>query len=83
MRSVFEHVECSLIILTEDQSWKLHIPNNCIHQHDPKQSPIIFFHYFMISFCTELHGTCRKQKEQKLPTFSACLPHANQRSQRQ
>ena len=32
MRSVFE---CSLIILTEDQNWKLHILNNCIHQHDP------------------------------------------------
>ena len=32
MRSVFE---CSLIILTEDQNWKLHILRNCIHQHDP------------------------------------------------
>ena len=32
MRSVFE---CSLIILTEDQNWKLHILHNCIHQHDP------------------------------------------------
>ena len=32
MRSVFE---CSLIILTEDQNWKLHTLHNCIHQHDP------------------------------------------------
>ena len=32
MRAVFE---CSLIILTEDQNWKLHILHNCIHQHDP------------------------------------------------
>ena len=32
MRSVFE---CSLIILTENQNWKLYILHNCIHQHDP------------------------------------------------
>ena len=32
MRSVFE---CPLIILTEDQNWKLYILHNCIHQHDP------------------------------------------------
>ena len=32
MRSVFE---CSLIILTEDQNWKLHILHNCIPQDDP------------------------------------------------
>ena len=32
MRSVFE---CSLIILTEVQNWKLRISPNCIHQHDP------------------------------------------------
>ena len=30
-----EICECSLIILTEDQNWKLQIPHNCIHQHDP------------------------------------------------